>query len=292
MAQTTRSVLSSAGRDLAKNVRIGTNIAVELESEAEPYLVGRVVAPPVERQLEEVHTRRCGINDGDCRGLLTEQRTINDTFRCDDCECALPLGAKLMHCSRCEDWDLCFDCFYKGDARPFLPHPVCLNETEEHSEAKVACAGTLLKVRAPDNSFVCDVCQAKVKKSSMIMHCGDCEEWDMCIACFEKESLQRKYKSTSCIYRINKEEDTPWMGLMKSGDLVINVQKFDPLQPGSSTFVLNNTAVFPVFIDDIRVIKLKLTQVKKPKGRAGVDWDSTGGQRFKLSATEKGRILD
>ena len=60
----------------------------------------------------------------------------------------------------------------------------------------------------------------------------------------------------SALYKI-ESDFTCWFGEMHVGDVVVDVQKLEPISPGSKIF-LKADWIFPVFAEDIRMINIEL----------------------------------
>ena len=56
-----------------------------------------------------------------------------------------------------------------------------------------------------------------------------------------------------------------WFGDMRVGDDVVDVVKLDPICPGSRVY-LKTDRVFPVFVEDIRMIKIDLEDKTRGRG--------------------------
>jgi hypothetical protein len=88
-----------------------------------------------------------------------------------------------------------------------------------------------------------------------------------------------------------------WMGRMEVGDEVILVHKLDPTANGiaSSFWQLrdpaNAAAQFPIWVEDIRAVKIKLTLDKVRRGRSAMSPSNPIDQRWEISPSERERFM-
>ena len=88
-----------------------------------------------------------------------------------------------------------------------------------------------------------------------------------------------------------------WMGQMLRGDQVLYVHKLDPTANGISSryWKLRNPAEpcaqFPVWIEDIRAVKIKLTEDKVRRGRSVTSSVNPIDVRWEISSEERERYI-
>jgi hypothetical protein len=86
-----------------------------------------------------------------------------------------------------------------------------------------------------------------------------------------------------------------WMGQMKVGDEVIQVHKLEPMANGiaSRYWKLKDgpASVFPIWVEDIRAVKIKLTEDKVRRGRSAASGTNPLDVRWEISTEERERFM-
>ena len=86
-----------------------------------------------------------------------------------------------------------------------------------------------------------------------------------------------------------------WMGQMLVGDQVLLVHKFDPTGNGiaSRYWKLREGAasIFPIWVEDIRAVKIKLTQQEVRRGRSAHSSANPIDARWEISTEERERFI-
>jgi hypothetical protein len=107
--------------------------------------------------------------------------------------------------------------------------------------------------------------------------------------CVEVDNLQEPWMvgrvRTSCeVWPESKGRQYLWMGWVVPGDEVVWVQKLEGV---GNTFTLTSKE-FPVFIEDIRLMKFKMEKIQT---RASSRFNIRGLERFKMCAQTKATII-
>lgn len=104
----------------------------------------------------------------------------------------------------------------------------------------------------------------------------------------EVDSLQEPWligKATTVAFTYEGEEKHEWMGRIISGDRLVHVHK---LEGTGKTFTLT-AKNFHIFIEDIRVVKLKLREIATRTSTRNTT--ATPLKRFELSSNDKANIV-
>ena len=99
--------------------------------------------------------------------------------------------------------------------------------------------------------------------------------------------------SLLCGITTQADAEYTWMGQMEAGDWVVLVQKLEPTAGGlASSFFMLKDKVFPCWVEDLRVIKIKLKESTTERRSARfTEPVNPLNIRYEITPTERERVL-
>ncbi|KAL6859728.1 hypothetical protein J3F83DRAFT_748813 [Trichoderma novae-zelandiae] len=172
--------------DLIKTASVLPSVETPERVEAEPLQAARLDKAPVqpvgkspfnERAADAVNVFTAP-NVPFVGGAITRWSSLSNMRTCNCCVQELP-EAQFLHCTTCEDYDLCHACFGK-DAHGHHPnHSFIPAVTGSRIPDHIA-----IKMRAGRNQAHNAICDGCDKYITGVRHkCLDCPDWDYCDTC-------------------------------------------------------------------------------------------------------------